>query len=118
MPVTVGAVATICSGGARFALRVRLAIACGVITATGYAAVYALLDYVPAFGGSAATATEIFKGISSNALWSVFVFTLLATVSAMVTEINLPASKIAKVVDSADQPEAAVCCESASPARA
>ena len=80
------------AGGRALAGRIRLTMLCGVATGLLYATVHSALALVPALGGTA-SAGQMLSGIAGSVLWAVFIFTLLATASALVTEINLPEPK-------------------------
>jgi len=95
VPLLVGAAATLGCGGASLARRVRLAMISGFLAALGYGAAHAALAIVPSLGGAGASG-ELLKELLKAGAWSAFGFTLLATVSALLTEINLPEPKSAR----------------------
>jgi hypothetical protein len=92
VPVMLGAATTIGAGGASLARRVRLTIVCAVAMAIGYTAVHAALGALPALGGVAGSGSVVWLAVKKG-LWTAFIFAVLATVSALVTEINLPEPK-------------------------
>ncbi len=93
LPMLIGTAATLGAGGAKMLSRVKLAMAASSATAVGYTAVHALLGCIPAMGGSIYQTVEIANHLSSHVLWSLFIFVLLATIGALLTEINLPEPK-------------------------
>jgi len=71
-----GAVVTLGCGGAALAKRIVAAAVCGVLIGVLYTAVSAILSYN--------------GGIVANCVWRVFIFAILSTIGAIVTELKLP----------------------------
>jgi len=92
VPLLIGAAVTIGAAGASLAKRIRLALVSGFATALGYGAAHAALAIVPSLGGAGASGEPVKELLKAGA-WSAFLFSLLATVSALLTEINLPEPK-------------------------
>jgi len=90
--VVVGALATIWAGGKTFGKRINLAILCGFATGVGYALVYPAINFLPALGGGGPAAVSVHQ-VVQNGMWAVFFFTIIAAISALLTEINLPEVK-------------------------
>ena len=95
VPIAVGVLVILPAGGLALSRRIRMAVISGAAAGMGYAIVTAALVFVPFLGGSA-TNTDLVGQIGKTGAWSVFLFTLLTTVSALVTEINLPEPKTAR----------------------
>ncbi len=93
LPMLLGAATTLGAGGAKMLSRVKLTIVAAAITAAGYTVVHAALACFPALGGGQPGAVEIVNNLGTNMLWSLFIFTVLATIAALLTEINLPEPK-------------------------
>ena len=103
VPLAIGAAVTIGAGGTLLFERAKLATVSGAAAGVAYGAVYAALSLVPAFGGAVATG-ELLWAVSTNAIWALFLFALLSTVGALLTELNLPAPRSAPALDDAEQP--------------
>ena len=71
-----GAVVTLGCGGATLAKRIVAAAVCSVLIAVLYTAVSAILSYN--------------GGIVASCVWRVFIFAILSTIGAIVTELKLP----------------------------
>jgi len=71
-----GAVVTLGCGGATLAKRIVAAAVCGVLIGVLYTAVSAILSYN--------------GGIVASCVWRVFIFAILSTIGAIVTELKLP----------------------------
>ncbi len=93
LPMLLGAVVTLGAGGAKTILRVKLTMAAAAISAVGYTLVHTALTFLPSLGGSAAGAGEVMERLGTTAMWSGFLFALLAAVGVLLTEINLPEPK-------------------------
>jgi hypothetical protein len=81
VPLLGGALVTLGSGGATFGRRIVAAALCGVLTAVATTLVSALM-------APASPAAEIHVVVQG--VWRVFIFTILATVGATLTELTLP----------------------------
>jgi hypothetical protein len=75
-----GAVITLGCGGATLAKRIVAAAVCGVLIGVLYTAVSAILSYN--------------GGIVASCVWRVFIFAILSTIGAIVTELKLPNTDI------------------------
>jgi hypothetical protein len=106
LPLLVGFLVTIGAGGMNLASRVKLAVVSAVATALLYACLHAMLAFIPALGGERAAAGDEAKLLVNTAMWGAFIFTLLATISALLTEINLPEPKLEPLSEDLEQPEA------------
>jgi len=73
-----GAAVTLGCGGAALGKRVITAAVCGVLAGAFYAGISALLSYN--------------GGIVASSVWRMFIFAILVTIGAIVTEIKLPDS--------------------------
>ena len=71
-----GAVVTLGCGGAALAKRIGAAAVCGALIGVLYTAVSAILSYN--------------GGIVASCVWRVFIFAILSTIGAIVTELKLP----------------------------
>jgi hypothetical protein len=71
-----GGVVTLGCGGAAFGKRITAAAVCGVLTGTLYTTVLAILSYT--------------GGIVASCVWRMFIFGILSTIGAIVTELKLP----------------------------
>ena len=71
-----GAVVTLGCGGAALGKRIAAAAVCGVLVGALHTAVSATLGYEGSIGASG--------------VWWMFIFAILATIGAVVTEIKLP----------------------------
>jgi len=71
-----GAVVTLGCGGAALGKRIFAAAVCGVLIGVLYTAVSARLNYN--------------GGIAASCVWRVFIFAILSTIGAIVTELKLP----------------------------
>jgi hypothetical protein len=79
VPLLAGAAITLLAGGTSFGGRVKLAVEAGALTAFLYSGAHALLQEAPTVGG-----------YLSHTGWCVFLMTLVATLSALLVELNLP----------------------------
>ncbi len=93
LPMLVGVATTLGAGGAKMLSRVKLTMVAAAITAAGYTAVHAALARFPALGGGQPGAVEIINNIEIDVLWNLFIFTVVATIATLLTEINLPEPK-------------------------
>ncbi|MCK4624827.1 MAG: hypothetical protein KAV00_05925, partial [Phycisphaerae bacterium] len=93
LPMLLGAATTLGAGGAKMLSRVKLTMVAAAITAAGYTVVHAALASFPALGGGQPGAVEIINNLGIDVLWNLFIFTVVATVAALLTEINLPEAK-------------------------
>jgi hypothetical protein len=76
VPLVCGAAATLGCGGAPLWKRIVAATLCGVVVGVLYTAVSAILSYN--------------GGIVASCVWRVFIFAILSTIGAIVTELKLP----------------------------
>jgi hypothetical protein len=76
VPLVCGAAATLGCGGAPLWKRIVAATLCGVLIGVLYTAVSAILSYN--------------GGIVASCVWRVFIFAILSTIGAIVTELKLP----------------------------
>lgn len=76
VPLACGAAATLGCGGAPLWKRIVAAALCGVVVGVLYTAVSAILSYN--------------GGIVASCVWRVFIFAILSTIGAIVTELKLP----------------------------
>lgn len=92
IPVTMGACVTIFAGGAKFPRRVILAAICGIAVGAIYPVVEIFVR-IQAAGESIAGWDAVAFYLDGKG-WSVFIFAMLATLGAILTEINLPEVKL------------------------
>jgi hypothetical protein len=71
-----GSVVTLGCGGAALGRRLTVAAVCGVMTAVIYTTISAIMNY--------------HGGIIATCIWRVFIFAILSTIGAIVTELKLP----------------------------
>ena len=90
IPMLLGVATTLGARGAKVLSWVKLTMVAAAVTAAGYTAVHAALALFPALGGGQPGAIEIINNLGTDMLWSLFIFTVLATIAALLTEINLP----------------------------
>ena len=76
-----GAAVTLGCGGAALARRIITAAVCGIAVGFSYTAVSAVLSYNGGFEAG---------WLAMACVWRVFVFTILATIGAILTELTLP----------------------------
>ena len=76
VPRVGGAVVTLGCGGAALAKRVVAAAVCGVLIAVLYTAASAMLSHS--------------SGVVATCVWRIFIFAILSTIGAIVTELKLP----------------------------
>jgi len=76
-----GAVVTLGCGGAALGKRIGAAAVCGVLIGVLYTAVSAILSYN--------------GGIVASCVWRIFIFAILSTIGAIVTELKLPNTDMA-----------------------
>ncbi len=81
LPSMTGAAATLGCGGARLGRRLVTAAICGVLAALFYTGISAILSQ-----GSKVLVGDIVVSCA----WRIFIFAAVATIGAMVTELNLP----------------------------
>jgi len=81
VPLVCGAAVTLSCGGAAFWKRIVAAAICGVLVGVLYTAVSAILGHS---SGSRA------DNIMAICLWRVFIFAILSTIGAVITELKLP----------------------------
>ncbi len=86
IPMMIGAATTIWAGGMRLIERVKLAAITGLAAAAGYAGIHTGLRLI----FSTATADNGFWSLVKDGSWGLFIFTILATISAILTEVLLP----------------------------
>ncbi len=94
LPALVGSLVTIYARGMPFVPRIKLTIVSGVFTAILCALVHACLMFVPALGGTIGESGQVISELWTRAGWGVFLFTLIATVAGLLTEINLGEPKL------------------------
>ena len=75
-PLVCGSMVTLGCGGATLGKRTAAAAACGVLIGVLYTAVSAILSHN--------------STIVASCVWRIFIFTILSTVGAVLTEITLP----------------------------
>lgn len=85
VPLLCGAAVTLGCGGAALGKRIVAAAVCGVLIGAFYTAVSAILSH------SSGIATG---NIATDCVWRVFVFAVLSTVGAVVTELKLDESDL------------------------
>jgi len=81
VPLTCGAAVTLGCGGAVLWKRVVAATICGVLVGILYIAVSAMLGHISGTGADK---------IMTICLWRAFIFTILSTIGAVITELKLP----------------------------
>jgi len=81
VPLVCGAAVTLGCSGAKLGKRIGAAAICGVLVGVLYTAISAIL------GHSSASAAD---NIMAICLWRVFIFTILTTIGAVITELKLP----------------------------
>jgi len=104
VPAALGAAATAWAGGKPFARRINLSVLCGFALGLGYGVLHAALRFLPALGGTAGDGGSIKDALSTGA-WSAFIFTLVAAVAALLTEVNLPEPNAVRRLNELQQPE-------------
>jgi hypothetical protein len=77
-PLLCGSVVTVGCGGATLGRRIVAAAVCGVLAAVLYAGASILLSHD--------------GGIAASCIWRMFIFAILSTIGAIITEIKLPES--------------------------
>ena len=85
VPLLCGAWVTFGAGGAVLWKRIVAAAICGVIVGPLYTAASAVLVYASQTEG---------QGIAIICVWRVFIFAVLSTIGAIITEVNLPEAKL------------------------
>ena len=81
VPLVAGALVTLCAGGSVFFRRIIAAAGCGATSGVLYTAISAFSGYALGIGDGK---------ILILLIWRVFVFTILSTVGAVITELKLP----------------------------
>ena len=104
VPVALGFVVTIGAGGKVLAKRINLALLCGLFVGVGYWLLHAAMSFLPILGGSGSNG-QSFREAGKGGMWCAFIFTLLAAISALVTEINLPEVSDASLSGDAGEPK-------------
>ena len=89
LPLLAGLAVTLGAGGATLGRRVVLAAACGVTVAAASAATNVALGHL-AVSAPPVGALGFLGGLTKAALWRAFLFTLLAVVGTLLTEISAP----------------------------
>jgi len=85
-PLICGAVVTLGCGGAILPKRIVASAACGIVLGVLYTAVSAILSH------SSGIATG---NLAADCAWRIFVFAVVATIGAIITELKLPEPKSA-----------------------
>ncbi len=87
IPLICGVLVTLGAGGASMAKRISSAAVSGAAVGVLYTAVSTILGY---------ESSVAINAVAINLGWRIFIFTLLATVGAILTELNLPEPKVEK----------------------
>ena len=98
LPLLIGLAVTLGAGGATLGRRAVLAAACGAIVALASVAISVTLGHF-AIAAPSPGALAFLGGLAWAVLWRAFLFTLLAVMGALLTEVALPEAR-----RSAEQP--------------
>jgi len=89
VPIMAGALTTIGAGGMPLVGRVRLSVLAGLAAGIAGGLTHAAMSILPALGGNWPPGRAA-GDLATYGMWAAFIFTLLATVSALVAEVLMP----------------------------